>query len=103
MPLLLAAPVCQQLLAPIQIFSLGSSHPQAEALFGRTCFKETQAGIPGAQGSHSFKLSPWGWGEQALCPMWTYTLLPGATLAFLSHWVSQAGVIYQSPNSRCYL
>lgn len=34
-----AANIFQQLLASIQVFSLGSSHPQAEALLGRTCLK----------------------------------------------------------------
>lgn len=74
-----AANIFQQLLASIQVFSLGSSHPQAEALLGRTCFKETQAGIPDAQSSHSFNSpSPTtrGGGKQSLCSVWPSALPP---------------------------
>lgn len=102
-PLLQAATICQQLLASIQIFPLGSCHPQAKALLGRTCFKEIQAGIPGAQSSHSLNPTMRGGDKQSLCPIWPPTLPPLVTWAPVSHLGSQAGVTYQSPNSRRHI
>lgn len=67
--------------------SLGSSHPQAEAVLGKTCFKETQAGIPGAQRSHSFNLPlpRWGKGKSSHFPQHSRLLCHFRPLWLPSH------------------
>lgn len=56
------------------------SHPQAErSLLGQTCFKETKAGIAGAQSSHYFN-PPRGGAEPPLSLTQPSLLLPEASL-----------------------
>lgn len=67
--------------------SLWGPHPQAEAVLGRTCFKETQAGIPGAQSSHSFNLPlpRWGKGKSSHFPQHSCLLCHFRPLWLPSH------------------